>query len=219
MDNTKNTNVYIIDIDAEKLANPNRDIEVEKLNERFREDYLKMIAPSFDVGSRDDLVDIITNNYDFIDQNDLVDILTEEYPFYDEELWEVYWARLMKGEKLIDEMDVETNPVTNSYEIKEKERDSLYISSLPVSLDLLKLKRLFPKEIYTKNKKTGSEKLYTDAIINVTFDDASYVMVDKIKLVNKVKKNTVKTIPVYDDKKNMTTRDLREKLYSEGVTL
>jgi hypothetical protein len=114
----------------------------------------------------------------------------------------------------------------------EEKRDPLYSGSLPISLDILKLKRLFPSELYTTNKKSGkhkeyngdifntteSEKLYTDAIINVTFDNALYEIADPLQ-DTKLSLNTTEATYAVKGKKTRTAQGLRQQLYDEGVTL
>ena len=139
---------------------------------------------------------------------------------------------LTEDEKAGDESKIKsTNTRSDFYEVKEEQRDSIYSGSLPLSLDILKLKELAPNEFYTKIKKRkiykggivkrkDGEKLYTDAIISVTFDRASYEVLDELRLDLKVGKNNVGIKNVYKEKKsNKSARALREQLYEEGVIL
>jgi hypothetical protein len=230
MDNLQETNIHIISIGAEKLANPNWDIEEKILSFRnVRGSYegsikpLHLYEPIADHPESDDceLDDSAIGVYgteDVMDQflTDDGDIDMDKYFAYQRTLPKTnYKSKKRKIHSAIDddynladdfrfEDFLDENhqidmgkireyyinkyssllPKTDFYKINEEERDSLYSGSLPVSLDILKLKRKFPSELYTENKKTGEkkvykgddfsktegEKLYTDAIINVTFD-------------------------------------------------
>jgi hypothetical protein len=177
MNNLKRKNIYIINIAADQLANPNWSIEVKQ--SRFEQD----------VGIHIEYLKQLTD--DQINVND-TDVNREDFLAFSQE-----------------EHDRIFNPEsrTDFYKINEEKRDSLYNESLPVSLDILKLQKLYPHELYTLNEKskkhkpykgdffsnTESAKLYTEAIINVTFDRASYKMTSSPKVIDKVSKNKIKT--------------------------
>ena len=212
MDNTKDAIIYIINIGAEELANPNWSIEAKRLFIQYCNDYTE------------NLLSYVPDLSYWLPGFNVPDIDADEFVT-----------------KAKENLDIITGPKfrTDFYKIKEEKRDSLYSSYLPVSLDTLKLKRLFPNELYTMTKKsgksrifkgdifskTGSEKLYTDAIIDVTFDNVLHQMADKLQIINKPIKNTTKQILDFKEKyrnKNiavMNLRALRKKFYSEGITL
>ena len=138
---------------------------------------------------------------------------------------------------LADESNINLNDDGSvvPYEIREEKRDTLYSGSVPVSLDMLKLKKISPRDFYTCNKKTGKtkvyksellnpieseelEKLYTDAIINVTFDRASYELTHG-KIISQVKNNDIAIRIVTNRKPDKSAKELREKFYKEGINL
>lgn len=86
----------------------------------------------------------------------------------------------------------------------------LFSGSLPLNLDLIKLKELFPKEIKSNGKKT-----ITKAFVNVNFTKAIYDFnEDKVNIINK-RTGKIKNV----NKKGKTllnTKVIREKLYDEG---
>ena len=187
MDNLKDTGIYIINIDAERLVNPNRSIEEKELRDND-----------------------IRAQIEHLKKND-----SQRY-------------MLSILEEMIE--NVTTSIRTDFFEVKEEQRDLIYSGSIPLSLDILKLKELAPNEFYTKIKKrkiykggivnrTDSEKLYTDAIISVTFNRASYEILDELRSERKVIKDKIELKNIYKGKSNKSAHDLRKELYKDGVTL
>jgi len=224
MDNSKSMNINIISIDAEKLVNLNWNIAAKNLKLQYVLDKYTEMVNLFDALSFDEYMEYTNDDSATVDQ--FGEFLNSE------EAAKIKRCRIANFEKQRDRI-VKSNIQTDSYQVN----NSLYSGSLPISLDILKLKRLFPEELYIATEdpnifkyyvkhygddlfsKPEGMKLYTDAIINVTFDRASYDIADELQLVNKVSKNTTKVEPAYKGKMNMTTRDLRQKFYDEGVIL
>jgi hypothetical protein len=209
MDNLKST-IYIINIGAEKLGNPNWNLDMKKLKIKNELDEI--------------LMDIDIYLYDSNNPE-----LSEKERIQNKNFYDYITRNAAPLQKSLDSLN-DPDIRTDIYKITEEKRDLLYSGSLPVSLDILKLKRLFPNELYSIDKKSGkhkkyngdifnkieNEKLYTDAIINVTFDKASYEVVDKMLFFNSKWNNDMTDVK---GKKITRARTLRKKFYDEGVTL
>ncbi|MDR2457347.1 MAG: hypothetical protein LBD41_02565, partial [Clostridiales Family XIII bacterium] len=209
MNNLKSTNIiHIINISADRLADPIWDSKV------------KIMKPHYDLVQGELLADFFNefaNPDHFKNEGFTLDLSKLRGP---------------SAKEICDEIN-DLKLRLDAYVIRDKGKDALYSGSLPVSLDIVKLKRLFPEELYTVNKKsrkhepyegdlfskTGNEKIYTDAIINVTFDHVlSEIKSGFLDVDYGLQKKTI-TLSDFKGKTIKTTRELREKFYRDGMML
>ncbi|MCD3240842.1 hypothetical protein G8T75_12830 [Clostridium botulinum D/C] len=88
------------------------------------------------------------------------------------------------------------------YTIKNKNIKKIYGASLPYSLDLIQLQKITENEIYKKDN-----KYYTNAIINITFEENMYHVVGKDD----------KNKDIWEQK--YKTKELRQMLYKDGFII
>src|SRR5665647_264166 len=98
----------------------------------------------------------------------------------------------LEGKFIVKAMETE-----GQYRTQNRSWTKLYSSSMPCSLEIMKFEKMFPKELFIKDNKQ-----YTNAIINVTFNNSEHEYtehVDEVTQVIKHKKGKVL----------LTTREIR----------
>jgi len=99
-----------------------------------------------------------------------------------------------------------------------KNFNTLFIGTLPHSMEVQYLKQNFPNEFATYTKKDNSKVWYTECIIDIVFK-GSYKVDDEEKTVTYISKNG-EGIDVRPKKKTITTTDdLRKAFYTKGFSL
>ena len=170
MDNSKNTNIYILSISAEKLANPNCDNEVKKLlcehalecyKEGVDTDDFELTYDDYDLYDTDIeeyeeyLLSLKENRIDDEERANLNTNISKPDARNSSNRFDKYEADLKEEIARLSD----PNSKIKKYKINEQKRDSMYSGSLPVSLDILKLQRLFPEELYTMAKTTDRKSV------------------------------------------------------------